>query len=267
MNYKFTAHNEVCVRISEKSLQSEQYDRLVDLFSLFETSGLFDWLFKDESEIDLADYFESIAVEKRKVMRLLSLSIAYLARAYRAVVVNHCNVFVRDRKLLAAHYHVYINSEEENHLLGSVCSNMNEDVIIEEFWRVGSNGDRTLKKDELGWPKELIGEAQSDHPETIFRHIIEVVGFNLLFFWTKDQNFYSIETEKDPIEVRRIAVNPEWDGHCMFLKAGSGNGPCTSSPSEVIATYEDPTTIWDELELEGVPIGQVIDESLIVTWD
>lgn len=144
---------------------------------------------------------------------------------------------------------------------------MNESVIIEDFWRVGSKGDRTLRREELGWPKELIEEAQSDYPEIIFRHTIEVVGFNLLFFWTKDQNFYVVETEKDPIEVRRIALNPEWDGKCMFLKAGSGNGPNTSSLGETLAIYEDPTVIWDELKIDGVPIEKVIEESLIMTWD
>lgn len=144
---------------------------------------------------------------------------------------------------------------------------MNGDVIIPDFWKVGSDGDRSLKRGELGWPQQLIGEAQSDYPEKIFRHIVEVVGFNLLLFWTRDQNFYSIETEKDPIEVRRLDLNPEWDGKCMFLKAGSGNGPSTSSPGKVLATYDNPMLIWDDLKIEGIPIGQVIEESLIVTWD
>jgi len=144
---------------------------------------------------------------------------------------------------------------------------MNNDVIIEEFWRVGANGDRSLRRSELGWPKELIGEAQSDHPETIFRHIVEVVGFNLLIFWTRDRCFYAIETEKNPIEVRKIALNPNWDGKCMLMKFGSGDGPSTSSPGALIAAFEDPTRIWDDLAIDGVPIGTVIEESLIVTWD
>lgn len=94
------------------------------------------------------------------------------------------------------------------------------------------------------------------------------MGFNILFYWIKDENFYTIETEKDPIEVRRIALDPEWDGKCEFLKAGiDRTGPNTASAGEVLATFTDPTLIWSELKIHGIPIGQVLEESAIITWD
>jgi len=149
-----------------------------------------------------------------------------------------------------------------------VLSKMNRKVIKEHFWNTGVNGDVRLTSDNLGWPDMLKEEALSDYPETIFRHCVEIVGFNLLFYWPHDENFYAIETEKDPIEIRRIALDPEWDGKCEFLKAGiNKTGPNTASAGEIIATFDNPTKIWTELKIDGVPISQVLEESAIITWD
>lgn len=103
--------------------------------------------------------------------------------------------------------------------------------------------------------------------EYIFRYAIEIVGYNLLFYWTVDHNFYVIETEKNPIEVRRICLNPNWDGKCEFQKAGLGGGPNTASPGEILARFESPTELWDNLKNNDVKIGEVISKSLIVNWD
>ena len=85
-------------------------------------------------------------------------------------------------------------------------------VIIEKFFNVGTNGDITLREKDLGLQQEnLILDAQSDDPETIFRYYVEIVDLNILFYWVEDRNFYTIETELDPIEVCRIYNNPNWD--------------------------------------------------------
>ena len=146
---------------------------------------------------------------------------------------------------------------------------MKSKVLIEDFWNVGdASGDKTLREDELGWPQSLKEDAQSDYPERVFRYVIEEVGFNLVFYWIKDRNFYVIETEKDPIEVRRLYPNPNWDGKCEFLKVGTlGEGASSCSAGEILAKFDDETQLWDELKINNVPIGNVLEESLIVTWD
>lgn len=146
---------------------------------------------------------------------------------------------------------------------------MKSKVLIENFWNVGdASGDKTLREDELGWPQSLKEDAQSDYPERVFRYVIEEVGFNLVFYWIKDHNFYVIETEKDPIEVRRLYPNPNWDGKCEFLKVGTlGEGASSCSAGEILAKFDDETQLWDELKINNVPIGNVLEESLIVTWD
>ena len=60
----------------------------------------------------------------------------------------------------------------------------------------------------------------------------------------------------------------EWDGKCEFFKAGIEKaGPNTASSRELMASFEDPTRIWTQLIIDGIPISQVLEESTIITWD
>lgn len=144
---------------------------------------------------------------------------------------------------------------------------MDNDVIVSNFFRVGYNGDKTIKKNDLGWSVSSKRDAQSDYPEAIFRYFVEIVGFNILFYYVKDRQFYTIETEKYPVEVRRIFPNPQWDGVFEIEKSGLDGRPSSCSAGDIIATFDDPTKIWDELFIDGTPIGDVIDGSFIVAMD
>ncbi len=143
---------------------------------------------------------------------------------------------------------------------------MDRHVIIQNFWNVGFDGDKSLAKEDLGWGKAIQEDAQSDNPEIIFRHIVEVVGLNILFYWLKDHQWYTIETEKFPIEVRRIYPNPHWDGKCEYCKSGEGF-PSTASDGEVLATFDEPIEIWNKLKIDDVPIGEVLKNSVITDLD
>lgn len=144
---------------------------------------------------------------------------------------------------------------------------MSRHILIENFWRVGNNGDKSVAQEDLGWSDSIKADAQSDYPETIFRYIVELVGLNILFYWVKDQHWYTIETEKDPIEVRRIYPNPDWDGKCEYTKAGLHGYPSTSAAGEVLATFVDPTDLWGNLKIDGVTIGEVLKDSIITDLD
>lgn len=144
---------------------------------------------------------------------------------------------------------------------------MDDEVLITNFFRVGCNGDKTIRKSDLGWGKTIIEDAQSDDPEMIFRYVVEIVGLNILFYWMEDRRWYTIETEKYPIEVRRIYPNPNWDGKCEYTKAGTEGVLNTSSAGEVLATFEDPTMVWDELKINEVPIGEILANSVITDLD
>lgn len=139
--------------------------------------------------------------------------------------------------------------------------------MITNFFRVGCNGDKTIRKSDLGLGKTIIEDAQSDDPKMIFRYVVEIVGLNILFYWMEDRRWYTIETEKYPIEVRRIYPNPNWDGKCEYTKAGTDGVLNTSSAGEVLATFEDPTMVWDELKINEVPIGEILANSVITDLD
>jgi hypothetical protein len=40
-----------------------------------------------------------------------------------------------------------------------------------------------------------------------------------------------------------------------------------SSAGEMIATFDDPTQMWDALKIDGVAIGDVLEESVIIELD
>ena len=144
---------------------------------------------------------------------------------------------------------------------------MERKILIKNFWRVGNYGDRNLYEDDLGWSESCRKAARSDYSEYVFRYWVEDVGLNILFYWVEDGNFYSIETEKVPVEVRRINLNPNWDGKCELTKAGSDLGPTTASNGEILQTFEDPTEIWSNLTIDGVSLEKVLERSVIIEMD
>ena len=146
---------------------------------------------------------------------------------------------------------------------------MERKIVKRNFWNVGTDGDRNLYEDNLGWAasENLIQDVRSYYPENIFRYYVEQVGLNILFYWVDYGNFYTIETEKDPIEVRRIYPNPDYTGLSEYSKAGTGSGPNTASDGEILATFDSPAEIWNNLEIAGVPIPKVFERSVIIDLD
>ena len=71
---------------------------------------------------------------------------------------------------------------------------MSNEVLIPNFFKVGCNGDKSIRKDDLGWSDSIKRDAQSDYPETIFRYIVEILGLNILFYWMNDWRKRSIPT-------------------------------------------------------------------------
>lgn len=144
---------------------------------------------------------------------------------------------------------------------------MNNDILVPNFFKVGYNGDKSIRRGDLGWSESTKRDAQSDYPETIFRYIVEIVGLNILFYYLKDRQFYTIETEKLPIEVRRLYPNSNWDGKYEINKAGINGEPYSNSPGEILATFDNPTKIWDNLKIDGTPIGDALENSFILEMD
>ena len=123
-----------------------------------------------------------------------------------------------------------------------------------------------IYESDLGWSESDFMDAGSDDPERIFRYYVEIVGFNMAFYYVDDGCFYSIFTEQLPIEVKRKNVpDPDWDGKYLILSRVGGADTC--GPGEVIYSTDDATTLWSELKIGGKPIGEVLERSVIMTLD
>lgn len=144
---------------------------------------------------------------------------------------------------------------------------MERKLLIKNFWRVGNNGDRNLYDDNLGWDEGSRKAARSNYSEYIFRYWVEDVGLNILFYWVEDRNFYTIKTEKTPVEFVRIYPNSNWDGECELTKAGSDLGPTTASDGEILQTFDDPSEIWSKLSIKGIRLESVLERSVIIEMD
>lgn len=144
---------------------------------------------------------------------------------------------------------------------------MEDEILIPNFFKVGRDGDHSVRRSDLGWSDSIKQDAQSDYPETIFRYIVEILGFNILFYWIADGQWYTIETEKSPIEVRRIFPNPNWDGKFVIAKSGLTGMPHTCSDGELLATFDSPIEIWGKLRIDGIPIVKILDNSVITDLD
>ena len=136
-------------------------------------------------------------------------------------------------------------------------------IIVPNFWDYVEPCD--IYECDLGWDDIAAKDAHSDDPEHIFRYYIETVGFNLTFYYIDDGCFYNIFTEQLPINVYRMLPDPDWDGEYVIYSAiGAGE---SHYEGELIYTTNDATTLWGELKIDGKPIGEVLERSVIMTLD
>lgn len=137
------------------------------------------------------------------------------------------------------------------------------EILIKDFWH--RIEPRDVYVGDLGWQESDVLSVGSDNPERIFRYYIEEVGYNMEFYYTKDGNFYVIFTEELPILVKRKLKDPNWDGR--FLIESVLDYCSTHGEGEVIYSTDDASVIYDELKIDGVGIGDVLAESVIINKD
>lgn len=138
----------------------------------------------------------------------------------------------------------------------------NDKIIIPNF---SETEPHDLFESELGWGDGAADDAHSDDPEAIFRYYIDIVGFNIAFYYVDDGCFYSIFTEEIPINVIRKFKDPNWDG--KFIIDSVIGAVDTYAPGDIIYSTDDASKIWNELKIGGKSIGEVLERSVIMTFD
>lgn len=118
--------------------------------------------------------------------------------------------------------------------------------------------DPIVYSDELGWREDDYLDAESRNPEDVFnyhwRHYHSIV-----FYYVGDGNFYELFMEGHPFKFWRVRKRGDWDGKWICDMITWNN----HEEGEVLFEFDDDTDLWNELKLNGLPIGEVIKNSVI----
>ena len=92
----------------------------------------------------------------------------------------------------------------------------------------------------------------------IFEFQVVEVGWNMSLYYVDNDTFYGIHRECIPTEVKilpRDRTKPNINFQCKCD---------THMDGEVIASFDDPHDIWDNLKINGKSLEEVIERSFIV---
>lgn len=131
-------------------------------------------------------------------------------------------------------------------------------IVVKDYFGRGEH----LYEDQMGWSKREILEARSFVSREIFRFEVETVGLNMAFYYVDNDTFYGIHTEKRPIEVKKLPRDKERSPYINEQCSGD-----THEAGEVIFSCEDARMLWDGISINGHPLEEVLERSLIITLD
>lgn len=128
-------------------------------------------------------------------------------------------------------------------------------IVYPDFYEPGVH----LYEDMLGFTPENKEEARSVNDREVFRYHICEVGLEMVFYYLETKKFYSISTMATPIKIKELKMYPERSPYPYWQ--------CNRDQDEdatVLATFENPEDIWDNLFIEGKRIPEVLRSSFIV---
>lgn len=131
---------------------------------------------------------------------------------------------------------------------------MERPIVIRDFGGIGDH----LYEDQLGWGHAERLEARSNVSKKIFEQEVVKAGLNMSFYYVDNDTFYGIHTEEDPTPIK---ILPR-DRNVPYIgRQCDGN---THSVGEVIAEFENPADIWNNLKIDGKTLEQVLERSYIM---
>lgn len=132
---------------------------------------------------------------------------------------------------------------------------MNNDPVVIHNW---SPQDPEVRQSALGWRQADFQDAGSDDPQQVFNFYWKHC-FSIIFYYVKDGHFYELFMEDNPFKFWRVNKKTDWDGKWISRQIAWNE----HEEGEVLFTFDDDTDLWHELKLNGVPIGDVLADSLI----
>ena len=131
---------------------------------------------------------------------------------------------------------------------------MERKVIIKEFFGPGQD----LHEDQLGWQEEEKREARSLVSKDVFDTEVVKIGWNLTFYYVDNDTLYGIHAEELPTPVKLLPRDRDEPYIHWQFKSD------THEDCPVIASFEDPREIWDNLKIDGKSLEEVLERSFIV---
>ncbi len=130
-------------------------------------------------------------------------------------------------------------------------------IVLKEFYGPGFD----IYDDQLGFTKPMYEEARSYVAREAFRFHVESVGLNMAFYYIDNDTFYGIHTEVRPIRVKVLPRDRSLSEYIGFQ--------CESDtydiPVEVVAIFDEPCEIWDNLRIDGKSLEEVLRRSFITS--
>ena len=150
-------------------------------------------------------------------------------------------------------------------------------VLRKNFWNkqnaeyIGGKDtpDYRLYESQLGFDKNAAFHVACEFDQkTIFQTLVVRLGLNMIFYWVDDNNMYIIFNETHPSQIRQIPVKAHKRGISIEDKYGDID---FHDEGDVVATfYRDRRTktsiVWDTLKIKGVPVGEVLKNSVILGY-
>lgn len=128
-------------------------------------------------------------------------------------------------------------------------------VALPNFYRKGED----IYEDQLGWPEWAKEDACSSVSKVIFDCEVVRIGFNMAFYYVDNDTFYGIHREAYPVEIK---ILPRDRNACKFI--GYQCEANTHEGDDIIATFENPSDIWDNFKIDGKSLEEVIERSYIM---
>ena len=131
---------------------------------------------------------------------------------------------------------------------------MEKEVIIANWLEHHLN----VYSEDLGWSEDDMRDAMSEDPEQIFNYYWKNF-YSIIFYYVDDGNFYELFMESVPHKFWRIPKIADWDGKYVGRQITWEN----HVEGEVLFEFDDDTDLWRSLKINGKPIGEVLERSII----
>lgn len=131
-------------------------------------------------------------------------------------------------------------------------------IVVKDFF----NPNDHLYEDELGFREFNKEEARSVITREIFEYYICLVHLQMVFYHLDSDRYYAISTMSKPIVVK-VLERDKTRSQFIYWQCDHD----ADAEGKIIATFEKPEDIWDNLKIEGRSLGEIIQRSFITAMN